>query len=131
MKRRKSDPGAPLRGAVEVPGDKSITHRAFLLAALARGTSRFRHLNSGSDVRATADLVAALGARVVLAEDASEAEVEGYGFAGMGEPGTILDAGNSGTTVRCGLGLCAAVNGLSVLTGDASLQRRPMLRVVA
>ncbi|MDQ3955114.1 MAG: 3-phosphoshikimate 1-carboxyvinyltransferase [Actinomycetota bacterium] len=130
-KRRRSDPSAPLRGEVEVPGDKSISHRAFLLAALARGTSRFGHLNTGLDVRATAGLVGALGARTSFTEGETEAEVEGYGSQEFREPESVIDAGNSGTTVRCGLGLCAGVDGLSVLTGDATLQRRPMLRVVA
>lgn len=130
-KRRKSDPSAPLRGEIEVPGDKSISHRAFLLAALAKGTSRFRHLNTGLDVRATARLVEALGAGVSFPEDEAEAEVEGYGSQGLREPDGMIDAANSGTSVRCGLALCAGVDGLSVLTGDASLHRRPMLRVVA
>ncbi len=130
-KRRRSDPDAPLRGAVEVPGDKSISHRVLLLAALARGRSELTHLNRGRDVRATAALVRALGASVALDEDKGEAVVEGYGLGALREPGDVVDAGNSGTTMRCGLGLCAGLNGLVVLTGDDSLRARPMLRVVA
>jgi 3-phosphoshikimate 1-carboxyvinyltransferase len=122
--------GRPLRGIVSVPGDKSISHRALMLAAMGGGRSRITGLNRGADVAATRRVVEALGARSQKAAGNSEVEVEGCGPAGLREPEEILDAGNSGTTLRLGLGLCAGVNGASVLTGDASLRRRPMRRAV-
>lgn len=113
-----------------MPGDKSISHRALILSALARGTSAIRGLNPGEDVAATARAVAALGARVEL-EGEDNVEVEGYGLDGLREPVDVLDLGNSGTSMRTLLGVCAGVEGVSVLTGDASLRSRPMLRVAA
>jgi 3-phosphoshikimate 1-carboxyvinyltransferase len=128
MRRRKAAaPARPLTGTVTVPGDKSISHRALILSGLATGTSTITGLNTGEDVAATARAVAALGPRVVVSD--SNAEVEGYGPAGLREPGDVIDAGNSGTTMRVLLGVCAAVPGISVLTGDESLRSRPMLRV--
>jgi 3-phosphoshikimate 1-carboxyvinyltransferase len=118
-------------GAIEVPGDKSISHRALILAALGEGTSRVSGLNGGDDVAATADALRSLGVAVTQGEDNTEAVVEGRGWAGLGEPGDVIDARNSGTTLRTLAGVCAGVPGLCVLTGDASLRQRPMLRIVA
>ncbi|MFN2525979.1 MAG: 3-phosphoshikimate 1-carboxyvinyltransferase [Actinomycetota bacterium] len=120
-----------LGGEIRMPGDKSISHRALILAALARGRSRIEGLNPGADVRGTARLLTELGIEVELAAGNTAAEVQGLGFAGLREPVDVLDAGNSGTSLRLVAGLCAALRGLSVLTGDSSLRRRPMLRVVA
>ncbi|MGH2786718.1 MAG: 3-phosphoshikimate 1-carboxyvinyltransferase [Actinomycetota bacterium] len=119
--------GRPLRGAIEVPGDKSISHRAVILGALASGHSRVAGVNVGEDVAATAAMMRALGAEVVLDETKSQVEVEGKA---LHEPEIVLDAGNSGTALRTVLGVCAAIDGMAVLTGDASVRRRPMLRVV-
>jgi 3-phosphoshikimate 1-carboxyvinyltransferase len=119
----------PLSGRVRVPGDKSISHRALLLGALAEGTSRIEGLNRGEDVRATLSAVAALGAECRPAADYSEAIVKGYGYAGLREPEDVIDARNSGTTLRVLAGVCATVNGVTVLTGDVSLRRRPMARI--
>ena len=130
-RRRSAAPAAPpLRGTISVPGDKSISHRALMLAALARGTSTISGMNPGEDVRATARAVEALGVRVDLTDE-DNVEVEGYGLAGLREPADVLDLGNSGTSMRTLLGLCAGIEGLSVLTGDDSLRSRPMLRVAA
>ncbi|MDQ3986598.1 MAG: 3-phosphoshikimate 1-carboxyvinyltransferase [Actinomycetota bacterium] len=130
-KLRRSHPQAPLAGTVEVPGDKSISHRALIVAGLARGRSNLTGLNSGADVQATVRLVAQLGAGVEFDRDNLKVRVQGYGWEGLDEPDDVLFAGNSGTTMRCLLGVCSAVEGLSVLAGDHSLGRRPMLRVVA
>ncbi|MGH3371969.1 MAG: 3-phosphoshikimate 1-carboxyvinyltransferase, partial [Nocardioidaceae bacterium] len=120
----------PLTGRITLPGDKSVSHRALLIAALAAGTSEITNLNDGSDVGATAAAVGALGARVHRSTSPL-VEVEGCGGArAMTEPDDVVDAGNSGTTVRCLLGVCAGVPGTTVITGDASLRTRPMLRVV-
>ena len=132
MRRRRPGGGAapPLSGSISVPGDKSISHRALILAALADGAGSITGLNPGADVRATAGAVAALGARVDFdAED--NVRVEGYGLAGLREPGDVIDVGNSGTSMRTLLGVCAGIDGVTVLTGDESLRSRPMLRVAA
>jgi 3-phosphoshikimate 1-carboxyvinyltransferase len=127
---RKSS-GPPLRGEVRVGGDKSISHRCLLVAALASGRSTVRGLNVGADVMATARAVSGLGAPCAVDPDNYKALVEGSGWPGLYEPHGVLDAGNSGTTIRTLLGVCAGVEGVSVLTGDDSLRRRPMLRVVS
>ncbi len=121
----------PLRGEVSVPGDKSISHRALVFAALGRGRSLIARPNLGDDVAATAAMLRALGAACALERDKAQAHIEACGRRGLREPAEVLDAGNSGTSLRVLLGVCAGIEGLSVLTGDASLRRRPMLRVVA
>ena len=121
-----------LRGSITVPGDKSISHRALLFALLARGRSTITGLNDGEDVARTQAAIGLLGARVEPGADSrSEVEVEGCGWNGLREPSATIDAGNSGSTARMVAGICAALPGLTVISGDASLNRRPMLRVVA
>ncbi len=113
-----------LHGEVRVVGDKSISHRALMLAAAAPGRSVLHGLNRGDDVLATRDAIVALGARVQ--ERDHEVAVEG---GTLGSPTETLDARNSGTTARLLMGLCAG-SGLSArFDGDASLRRRPMERV--
>nr|MBA3349231.1 3-phosphoshikimate 1-carboxyvinyltransferase [Actinomycetota bacterium] len=124
-------PSGPLRGVARVPGDKSISHRALILGALARGRSRLTGMNLGRDVVATATVLAQMGAGVRLERSEAQVEIEGWGDEGMREPADVLDAGNSGTTLRCMLGVCAGATGAFVFTGDASLRRRPMGRVVS
>lgn len=121
----------PLRGTIEVPGDKSISHRALMLAALASGGSSISGLNPGEDVGRTSSAVSALGATVVGADRSSVVQVEGWGHSGPREPAGVIDAGNSGTTARVLLGLIAHLAGTAVVAGDQSLSERPMLRVVA
>lgn len=128
---RRTHPAASLRGRISIPGDKSISHRALILSALARGRGRIAGVNLGDDVIATTDALAALGAVSHLDRDKAEVEVEGPGWEGLREPAGILDCRNSGTTLRLLAGVCAAIDGHVVLTGDESLRRRPMLRVVA
>ncbi|MFP5299158.1 MAG: 3-phosphoshikimate 1-carboxyvinyltransferase [Actinomycetota bacterium] len=118
--------GRPLRGTLKLPGDKSIAHRALMLAALAGGTSTLEGLGGGGDVSATASCLERLGVRV------DRGEVWSVVAGGLSEATDVLDVGNSGTSIRCLTGLCAGLEGcLSVLTGDASVRSRPMLRVVA
>jgi 3-phosphoshikimate 1-carboxyvinyltransferase len=102
-----------------------------MISAIAEGRSVVTNANLGDDCRATAFILDALGAGVAVDEGNYQVEVEGQGIEGLREPEGILDARNSGTTMRTILGLCAGLKGLSVVTGDASLLRRPMLRVVA
>jgi 3-phosphoshikimate 1-carboxyvinyltransferase len=127
-------PAARLRGEVRLPGDKSISHRALLLALLAEGESRIAGAGDGADVRSTAGVVAALGAGVERIDEASGGRTVAYrvvspGRDGIDEPAGALDCGNSGTTMRLVAGILAARPLFAVLDGDASLCRRPMARV--
>ncbi len=121
--------GPSFRGEIAVPGDKSISHRCVMFAALATGESRVRGFLHAEDTLSTANMVRALGARV---EEVSPAElrIEGKGMRALTEPGDVIDAGNSGTTIRIGSGILAAQPFLSVVTGDRYLRRRPMGRVI-
>jgi 3-phosphoshikimate 1-carboxyvinyltransferase len=123
-------PRGPLRGTACVPGDKSISHRALILAALAVGTSRIEGLNDGADVAATARALAAMGARIGDEVDGAR-RVAGVGVGGLLQPEAPLDMGNSGTAARLLIGLVAGHPIRAVFTGDASLSRRPMDRVAA
>jgi len=114
--------GRPLRGRVRVPGDKSISHRALILAALADGTSAVRGLSDGDDVARTRAAVGAMGATF-------DGERITGGRSRLHEPADVLDMGNSGTGIRLLAGLCAGFPWLTVLTGDGSVRRRPMSRV--
>ena len=118
----------PLRGTVRVPGDKGISHRALLSAALASGRSTIRGLADGDDVQRTRSALEQLGVRVKDSE-ASTVAALGTGPAGLREPEAVIDCGNSGTTMRMLAGLLAGRPFLSVLSGDTSLQARPMGRV--
>ncbi|MDQ6879415.1 MAG: 3-phosphoshikimate 1-carboxyvinyltransferase [Candidatus Dormibacteraeota bacterium] len=113
-----------LEGEVRLPGDKSISHRALILGALADGWTRVHGLSTGADVRSTASCLRALGA------DIEESAVRGFGLDGMRMASGPLDCGNSGTTMRLLAGVLAAQGFVSELTGDESLARRPMDRVV-
>ncbi len=118
----------PLVRDLRVPGDKSISHRALLFAALAEGTSRLAGLQGGLDVAATRRAIEALGA--VVRDEGDRVAVEGRGLGGLTEPADAVDCANSGTTMRLLAGVLAGHGFLSVLTGDASLRRRPMARVL-
>ncbi len=116
----------PLRGTIAVPGDKSISHRSLLFGALSTGETRVRGLLDAEDVRATRRAVEALGATV--REDGDALVVTPP--AALREPGDVIDCGNSGTSLRLLTGVLSGVPGLSILTGDASLRRRPVRRVI-
>jgi 3-phosphoshikimate 1-carboxyvinyltransferase len=117
-----------ITGTIRVPGDKSITHRAVMLSALADGESRIRGFLRAHDTLATAAMMRALGAGV--REEGTDLLVTGCGLRGLAEPEDVIDAGNSGTTIRIGAGILAAQPFLSVVTGDKYLRRRPMKRIV-
>ncbi len=123
-------PAGPLRGEVTVPGDKSITHRALLLGALAEGTTEILRPLDGEDCRATARAVSALGIAVDAPPGAPLWRVHGKGLRGLTEPQDVLDCGNSGTSMRLLAGVLAGQSFLGILTGDGSLRQRPMRRVV-
>lgn len=123
-----------LNGTVSVPGDKSVSHRALMMGGLAIGETRITGLLEGEDVLATAAALRALGARVDRqTDDQGEAawRVVGCGVGGLVEPSAVIDMGNAGTGVRLLMGLVATHPMQTVFTGDASLSRRPMERVMA
>jgi 3-phosphoshikimate 1-carboxyvinyltransferase len=120
---------ARLAGRIRVPGDKSISHRALMLAALAVGQSRVEGLLEGEDVLATAAALRAMGARIE--RDAGGAwTIHGVGVGGLLQPAAALDMGNSGTSTRLLMGLIASHPITATFTGDASLSARPMERVI-
>src|SRR5487761_2420371 len=121
--------GGPLRGKVRVPGDKSISHRALILGALAVGETRISGLLEGEDVLNTAKAMRALGARVERTGDFAWS-VRGVGVAGFAQPDAPLDFGNSGTGCRLVMGAVAGCPITAVFDGDASLRSRPMRRVL-
>lgn len=127
-------PARRLRGEIRLPGDKSISHRALLLALLAAGESRITGAGDGRDVRATAGVAISLGASLTrLGGDARSVDyrVVSPGRAALEEPAGVLDCGNSGTTFRLVAGILAGRPGFAILDGDESLRRRPMARVAA
>jgi 3-phosphoshikimate 1-carboxyvinyltransferase len=121
-------PAGPLTGRLGVPGDKSISHRALMFGALAVGTTEISGLLEGEDVLCTAAAMRALGAEVERLAPGSW-RVSGRGVGGLVEPPDVLDMGNSGTAARLLLGLLAGHPIFAVMTGDASLRKRPMKRV--
>jgi 3-phosphoshikimate 1-carboxyvinyltransferase len=118
-----------LTGTVAVPGDKSISHRALMLSALAVGTSRITGLLEGEDVLATAAAMRAMGATIERQADGAWI-VHGVGVGGLLQPESALDMGNSGTSTRLLMGLVASHAVTVTFTGDASLSKRPMGRVI-
>lgn len=122
--------GRALEGIHGVPGDKSVSHRSVMFAALADGSSRIDGFLEGEDTRATAAIFAAMGVRIE-APSPSRRIVHGVGIDGLRPPAAVLDCGNSGTGMRLLAGLLAGQSFDSVLAGDDSLSQRPMLRVMA
>jgi len=120
---------AELRGVIRVPGDKSLSHRALMLGAMAVGASRISGLLEGADVLATATALRDLGVEVAR-EGNGVWRIDGVGVAGLAEAGRPLDLGNSGTAVRLLLGLLAGHPFTTFVSGDASLRSRPMGRVI-
>jgi 3-phosphoshikimate 1-carboxyvinyltransferase len=122
--------GLCLQGRIRVPGDKSISHRALMLGAIAQGETQIQGLLLGEDPRSTASCFSALGAEI-SALNPELVQVKGIGLGQLQEPIDVLDAGNSGTTIRLMLGILASHPGrFFAVTGDGSLRSRPMSRVV-
>ncbi|MCC6008106.1 MAG: 3-phosphoshikimate 1-carboxyvinyltransferase, partial [Rhodobacteraceae bacterium] len=121
-------PGGPLNGQARVPGDKSISHRALILGALAVGETRIEGLLEGQDVLDTARAMRAFGAEVAHLGP-GRWRVHGVGTGGFAEPGDVIDCGNSGTSARLIMGAMATTPITVTFTGDASLRARPMGRV--
>lgn len=120
---------SPLHGTLTVPGDKSISHRALLLGALAEDTTTVYNFLRSADCLSTARCLKALGVAIEGLEGSGPVTVTGRGLDGLVEPDDVLDAGNSGTTARLLLGILAGQPFTAVLTGDSSLRRRPMDRL--
>jgi 3-phosphoshikimate 1-carboxyvinyltransferase len=143
MAKKVVSPARRLSGGISVPGDKSISHRVVILAALAEGLSEIHNFSPAADCRSTLDCLRRLGVKIEVREEKSQAHgpesadggypslrIRGAGLAGWKKPGRTLDAENSGTTMRLLAGALAGQPFASKMTGDASLRRRPMRRVI-
>jgi 3-phosphoshikimate 1-carboxyvinyltransferase len=128
---RKIIPPRQLVGEIVVPGDKSISHRALILGSLADGKSQISNLSPGKDCRSTMNCLKTLGVKITKQDGkSSPASVVGVGKTGLTEAKDVLNAGNSGTTMRLLGGLLSSQPFLSVITGDSSLRSRPMKRLI-
>jgi 3-phosphoshikimate 1-carboxyvinyltransferase len=127
MAKKTISPGGNVSGVVELPGDKSISHRYAILASLAEGTSEIRNYSSSADCRSTIECMRKLGVEIDITSE--RVRVAGKGLDGLKAPRRALDAGNSGSTIRMLSGVLAGQTFTSTITGDKSLQRRPMRRV--
>jgi 3-phosphoshikimate 1-carboxyvinyltransferase len=128
VKNQTIHPAKSINGGIELPGDKSISHRYGMLAGIAQGASELRHFSAAADCRSTLACMRALGAEVKIEKDV--VRVTGKGLHGLQAPRKPLDAGNSGTTIRLLSGILAGQNFSTTISGDASLQKRPMKRIV-
>jgi 3-phosphoshikimate 1-carboxyvinyltransferase len=126
--QQKISPARTVSGAVTLPGDKSISHRYAMLAAIAEGTTKIHNYSTGADCQSTLGCVRALG--IEVEKNPEEVLVHGRGAAGLREPAEMLDAGNSGSTIRMLSGILAAQPFTSRIGGDESLSRRPMDRIM-
>lgn len=117
-----------LQGTVEIPGDKSISHRAIMFGSIAEGTTTIRNFLAGEDCLSTISCFQKLG--VTIQQDGTNVTIEGKGLHGLQEAKELLDVGNSGTTIRLMTGILSGLPYHSVLAGDASIAKRPMTRVV-
>lgn len=122
------EPVTKLRGDFHLPGDKSISHRSAMFATLGNGISRLRNYSSAQDCQSTLECLASLGVKIT--KDSDSIVIEGVGVNGLQKSEKILDVGNSGTTIRLLSGILAGQNFLTEITGDHSIQRRPMKRII-
>ncbi len=123
------DPGGKLTGRIRVPGDKSMSHRSIMLGSIAEGRTTVSGFLEGEDALATLASFRDMGVQITD-PDAGELTIEGVGLRGLEPPQQVMDVGNSGTSIRLMMGLLAGQSFDSVLTGDQSLLRRPMARVI-
>ena len=119
-------PARTISGSLEVPGDKSISHRYAMLASLAEGPSEITHFSAAADCRSTLDCFSQLGVKVEIQGD--RVRIAGLGLEGLRRPKKNLEAGNSGTTMRLLAGILAGQEFRSTLEGDESLRRRPQVQ---
>lgn len=123
-------PGGKISGRMRVPGDKSISHRALIIGAIAQGMTRIKGFLAGSDCISTRDALLAMGVKIESGADSGDLIVHGAGRQGLSAPAAELNLGNAGTAMRILCGVLAGQPFTSTLTGDDSLQRRPMRRVI-
>lgn len=130
--REQISPARSVSGAVLLPGDKSISHRYAMLAAIAEGTTKISNYSTGADCQSTLECVRALGAGVEkdAGSQSNQVHITGRGLNGLLQPDGMLDAGNSGSTIRMLSGILAAQNFTTCIGGDDSLSRRPMQRII-
>ena len=128
MAKKTISPGGSVSGVVELPGDKSISHRYAILAALAEGTSEIRNYSPAADCASTLECVRRLG--IAVDAKGEHVRIAGKGLDGLKAPRKTIDAENSGSTIRMMSGVLAGQEFTSTITGDSSLRRRPMRRVV-
>jgi len=121
--------GGALRGTANIPGDKSISHRALIFGSLAFGKTKISGLLNSFDVTSTMDALRSLGVRISQDKN-NDWNVDGVGVGGFTAPENIIDCGNSGTSVRLLMGAISTCNISVTFTGDASLRSRPMNRVI-
>ena len=126
--RERISPARALSGAIQLPGDKSISHRYGMLAAISEGVSKIENYSTGADCQSTLACMQALGARIE--KHNGSVSIEGRGPDGLREPASMLDAGNSGSTIRMLSGILAAQSFVTRIGGDESLSRRPMQRIM-
>jgi 3-phosphoshikimate 1-carboxyvinyltransferase len=126
--REQIPPAGSVTGVIQLPGDKSISHRYAMLAAVAEGTTKIQNYSTGADCQSTLACVRALGAEVEKRDGATW--IQGRGLDGLREPADMLDAGNSGSTIRMLSGILAAQRFVTRIDGDESLSRRPMARIM-
>ena len=118
-----------IKGRLRVPGDKSISHRAVMFGAISKGITNIKGFLTGADCISTISIFKKMGIDIEIKK--TDVTVKGKGLYGLSNPGEILDCGNSGTTTRLVSGILSAQNFTSVLTGDKSIQKRPMNRIIA
>ncbi|WP_242974106.1 3-phosphoshikimate 1-carboxyvinyltransferase [Anaerocolumna aminovalerica] len=120
----------PLRGEITVPGDKSISHRAVMLGSLAEGTTEITHFLQGADCLSTINCFRQMGVTIENNPEQNKVTLRGKGLHGLKQPAKTLDVGNSGTTMRLMSGILSGQTFDTVITGDASIQKRPMGRII-
>lgn len=121
-------PVSKVDGTITLPGDKSISHRSLMIAAIADGRSEIENLSSGQDVQSTRQCLEDMGVKIT--DEEHIVIVNGVGLTGLQDPHKVLDVGNSGTTIRLISGILAGQDFTSVLTGDDSIKQRPMSRII-
>src|SRR5512133_2973015 len=127
--QKRISPASSISGAIVLPGDKSISHRYAMIAAIAEGETRIHNYSTGADCHSTLGCVRALG--IDVEEQGTDVTIRGRGLDGLREAERDLDAGNSGSTIRMLSGILAAQPFTSRIFGDESLTRRPMQRIIA
>lgn len=121
---------SPLKGEIHIPGDKSISHRSVMFGSIARGTTEIRHFLQGADCLSTISCFQKMGVAIENNGDSCSVIVRGNGLRGLKRPDSILDCGNSGTTTRLISGILSAQKFDVTVTGDESIQKRPMKRII-